>query len=105
MKRSLLISPEEMLMRYPHLRQALNNTPAKIDVLEIPFDMAKLMFKIHLTNRLLKTGIALKEIHAILEDDEKIKPLLAELMDEVVPGTTYVEVIRSPSVLDIKENQ
>ncbi|MNS73276.1 hypothetical protein D3C72_1067120 [compost metagenome] len=94
MKRSRLqVSPEEMLMRYPHLRQREVSIP-KQEVLEIPFHLAVSLLRPHVMHRALKAGKSITEIYALLEDPKQRDAMTAELLGEL--GTIDAVVQHSP---------
>ena len=95
MKRlQLRVTPEEMLMRYPHLRERLAAQPVKQDEIEIPFDVAVSLLRTHVIHNQLKAGRSLKEIVAALDNVDLRNQMTAEFLSEV--GTIHATVQRVP---------
>jgi hypothetical protein len=95
MKRSQLrVTPEELLMRFPHLRKSLAAEPVKQDEVEIPFSMAVTLLRGHVVNRQLKAGKPVAEIYSMMEFVEKLEAATAELIGEV--GTIDAVIQRFP---------
>jgi hypothetical protein len=72
------------------------------DELLLPWGVGVLLFKVHLTNMLMRRGMTPNEIHRLLfEHVNRFHPLLAELFDELINtgDGMYVTFTRNPSLV------